>query len=174
MLVMPKLLEELKLTPALLGLSDIKIISVQETREGHIHVVVQSTKQEISCRKCGGATEPYGSGRQLMLRHLSMFGRNVYIEIKPKRGICKKCDNRPTTTQTLNWFKRNGHYTKPYEDYLMLQLIGSTVVDVAKKDKLTESKLQGVIDRYKIDEADLKSIKRIGLLGIDEIAKLKA
>lgn len=55
----------------------------------------------------------------------------------------------------------------------MLQLIGSTQTDVAKKEGLTEEILQGVIDRYQIDEVDWNTISRIGLLGIDEIAKKK-
>jgi len=170
---MNKSLAELNLTPALLGLSNIEIISVRETPSGDIRVAVKSTQSETFCRKCHGSTEPYGSSRQLVLRHLPMFGRKVYIEIKPPRGICKRCDDNPTTTQTLDWFKRNGHHTKPYEDYLMLQLIGSTITDVAKKEEITEAQLQGILDSYKIDGVDWKTIKRIGLLGIDEIAKLK-
>ena len=101
------------------------------------------------------------------------MNHEVYIEITPPRGKCKHCDKNPTTTQTLDWFKRNGHQTKPYEDYLVLQLIGSTITDVAIKERITESKLQKILDSYLIDEVDWKSIKQIGLLGIDEIAKLK-
>ena len=87
--------------------------------------------------------------------------------------ICKHCDNDPTATQTLDWFKRNSHQTKPYEDYLMLQLIGSTQSDVAKKERVTEENLQNIMDRYKIEKVDWNTIDRIGLLGIDEIAQKK-
>ncbi|GAG79499.1 unnamed protein product, partial [marine sediment metagenome] len=122
------------------------------------------------CRKCGAPTDPYGHGRTLRLRHLPILGREVYIEITPPRGICKKCDDEPTTTQTLDWFERNGHHTQAYNDYLMLQLIGSTLTDVAKKENLTQAILQGVMDCYQIDKVNWKSIQRIGLLGLDEIA----
>ncbi len=165
--------DQLKLTPELLGLSDIMITDICETRDGSIYVSVKSTQTETLCRHCKSPTELYGYGCTLTLRHLSILGREVYIKIKPPRGICKRCDDHPTTTQTLNWFQRNGHHTKPYDDYLMLQLIGSTQSDVAKKENLTEEILQGVIDRYQLDEFDWKTIKRIGLLGIDEIAKKK-
>ena len=134
---------------------------------------MKSTQSETLCRYCKSPTELYGYGRTLTLRHLSILGREVYIKITPPRGICKHCDDHPTTTQTLDWFQRNGHHTKPYDDYLMLQLIGSTQTDVAKKEGLTEEILQGVIDRYQLDEVDWKTIRRIGLLGIDEIAKKK-
>jgi len=167
---MSKITNHLNLTPELLGLTDITIIEVTEAYDRSIHIVVSSTKTETLCRHCKLPTDPYGHGRLLTLRHLPTFGHEVYIQIKPARGICKRCDDHPTTTQTLSWFDRNGHHTKPYDDYLMLQLIGSTQTDVAKKEGLTEEILQGVMDRYQIDEVDWKTIHRIGLLGIDEIA----
>ena len=170
---MSEIVDQLKLTPELLGLSDITITDVTEMRDSSIHVTVKSTKEETLCRICKSPTESYGYGRTLTLRHLSTFGREVYIKITPPRGICKRCDDNPTTTQTLDWFRHNGHHTKPYDDYLMLQLIGSTQTDVAKKEGLTEEILQGIIDGYQFDMIDWKTILRIGLLGIDEIAKKK-
>ena len=164
---------DLTLTPELLGLANITIDRIYLSDKGTIHINVTSTEKTILCRCCGKPTRPYGNGRTLSLRHLPILGREVYIEVTPSKGMCEQCDNRTTTTQTLDWFERNGHQTKPYEDYLMLQLIGSTLVDVAKKENLTEGKLQRIIDRYKIDEVNWERIKRIGLLGIDEIAKLK-
>lgn len=134
---------------------------------------MKSTQTPTRCRHCQSPTEPYGYGRPLTLRHLPIFGRQVYIKITPPRGICKRCDDHPTTTQTLSWFDRNAHHTKPYDDYLMLQLIGSTQSDVAMKEGLTEEILQGVMNHYPIKAVDWKSVKRIGLLGIDEIAKKK-
>lgn len=170
---MDKLPEGFMLPAELLGLSEIEVISVKLTREGSFVVFVKSTRQEILCKKCHEPTTPHGNGHRLKLRHLPILGREVYIEIQLPRGICKRCDDHPTTTQTLDWFSHNGHYTKPFEDYLMLQLIGSTQTDVARKEGVTEEILQNIIDRQKMDEVNWKEIKRIGLLGIDEIAKLK-
>ncbi len=170
---MDKLPEGFVLPPELLGLSEIEVISVKLTREGSLHILVKSIREEILCKKCNGPTTPHGSGRRLKLRHLPIFGREVYIEMQLPRGICKRCDDHPTTTQTLDWFSHNGHNTKPYENYLMLQLIGSTQTDVARKEGVTEEILQNIIDHYQVDEVNWKKVKRIGLLGIDEIAKLK-
>jgi transposase len=167
---MTRLGADLGLTPELLGLTDIKIESISLSRDNTFHIKVSSIKEQTSCRKCGNPTDAYGYGRTLRLRHLPILGHEVYIEITPPRGICKQCDDQPTTTQTLDWFERNGHHTRPYDDYLMLQLMGSTLSDVAKKENLTEEILQGVIDLYQIDEVHWISIQRIGLLGLDEIA----
>lgn len=170
---MNKIANQLNLTPELLGISDVVITDVKQAKDGSIHIAVKSTKTEILCHNCKTPMEPYGYGSALTLRHLPILGREVYIEITPPRGICKHCDNNPTSTQTLDWFKRNGHQTKPYEDYLMLQLIGSTQSDVARKEEVTEEIIQNIMDRYKIEAVDWKAIKRIGLLGIDEIAQKK-
>lgn len=170
---MDKVTALFNITPKLLGITDVEIINVRMVSDGSIHIEVRSTKSETLCRNCKSPTQPYGKGRRLTLRHLSMFGHEVYIEITPPRGICKRCDNHPTTTQTLDWFKRNARHTQPYDDYLMLQMVGSTQTDIAKKEGLTEEILQGVIDRQVQDKIDWKTVKRIGLLGIDEIAKKK-
>jgi transposase len=170
---MDKLPGGLELAPELLGLSEIEVISVKLTRQGSVYVLVKSTRKEILCKKCNGPTVRHGHGRRLKLRHLPIFDHEVYIEIISPRGTCKRCDNNPTTTQTLDWFTRNSHNTKPFEDYLMRQLIGSTLADVAKKENVTEEILQGVVDHYQVDEVNWKEVSRIGLLGIDEISKLK-
>ena len=115
----------------------------------------------------------HGVGQKLVLRHLSLLGREVYVEIRPSRVICKRCDNHPTTTQTLSWFEEGGRHTKPYNDYLLLQLVGSTLVDVARKEGVTDDIVQGVVDRYAIDGVDWSLMQRLGFLGIDEIAMRK-
>jgi transposase len=161
------------ITPELLGLDNIKINNVSMVSDGSIHIQVGSTKKELLCQHCQQPTAPNGSGRPLTLRHLPLLGREVYIHITPQRGICKDCDDSPTSTQVLNWFHNNGHHTKPYNDYLLLQLVGSTLTDVARKEIITEDILQGVIDSYAIEKIDWRSIKRIGLLGLDEIATKK-
>jgi len=170
---MPNSTPAFTITPELLGLKDIKVDHVEQTRDGAIHITVSSTKTQTLCHKCQTPTRPYGKGRKLCLHHLPILGHEVYIEITPPRGVCPQCDDDTTTTQTLDWFKRNGHHTLPYNDYLMLQLIGSTLSDVAKKEGLTEGIVQRVIDSYRIDKVDWAMVHRIGLLGIDEIAKLK-
>ena len=170
---MSNITDQLNPTPELLGLSDIIITDVKECEDGAIYITVKSTREETRCRQCKAPTKPYGYGRTLTLRHLPIFGREVYIKITPLRGICQRCDDKPTTTQTLDWFERNGHHTNPYDDYLMLQLIGSTQTDVAKKEGLTEEILQAILDRHQCDEVDWKTIEKIGLLGIDEIAQKK-
>ena len=170
---MDKTTGNFNITSELLGLSDIKILEITIAADGAIHIQLESTKTEVHCQHCNELTEPNGSNRRRRLQHLSLLGRSVYIDIETLRGICKRCNKHPTTTQVLPWYKLYGQYTKPYEDYLLLQLINSTLTDVAKKELQSEDAIQGLVDKRITERNDLSEIKRIGLLGVDEITMLK-
>jgi len=55
----------------------------------------------------------------------------------------------------------------------MLSLVNSTVSDVSIKEDLGHHAIQSIIDRNIESEVDWKKIKKIGLLGIDEISLKK-
>jgi transposase len=93
-----------------LGLSDIAIESVNFNADREIIIRAISTRQELLCRHCHRPTEPHGRGRELMLRHLPVFGKPTYIVLTPRPGICKYCDNHPTTTECLDWYEANSKY----------------------------------------------------------------
>jgi transposase len=162
-----------KLLSELLGLEDIEITEIKFRSDNKLLIRVKSTKEETPCRQCGGPTKPHGQGRTLELRHLPIFGKECIIEITPPRGICERCDNHPTTTQTLSWYNRNGHYTKAYEKHILLSLVHSTLADVSIKENISEQTIQLLVDKSIAEKIDWKAIKAIGILGIDEIALKK-
>ena len=151
----------------------LEVTDVKINRENEVVIKVDSTKKEIPCHRCGQPTELHGKGRTLHLRHLSILGKRTVIEITPPRGICKNCDNNPTTTQTLSWFNRNGHQTKFYEEHIVFSLINSTTSDVSIKEDVGEGVIQAIIDRTINDKITWNKIKAIGLIGIDEISLKK-
>ena len=164
---------EYLLISKLLELSDVEIENVAINTSNEIIIKVKSTKAEITCHRCGAMTKPYGKGRPLRLRHLPMLGKKTFIEITPPRGICKNCDNNPTTTQTLSWYNRNAHYSKAYEKHVLLSLVHSTIADVSIKEDLSESVIQHIVDTHISEKTDWKKIKKLGLIGIDEITLKK-
>jgi len=87
------------------------------SNDNTVIIFVNSTREVLPCRICGQATRGHGVGRTLRMRHLSLLGKETYIEIKPRRGRCEKCDNGPTTTERLDWYELNSKMTKPYEQY---------------------------------------------------------
>ncbi len=143
------------------------------TSDNAIIIRVQSTKEEIPCRVCGRPTKPYEKGRTLKLQHLSILGKKADVEITPSHGVCPYCKDKTTTTQTLSWYERNGHYTKAYEKHLMLSLINSTISDVCIKEGIGKHAMQNIIDRYINKEARWDDIDNIGIIGIDDISLKK-
>lgn len=170
---MENLSSTLSLPVELLGLSDIEIEKVQIDKNNEIIIYVKSTKPLIECRSCGKPTKPYGKGQTLRLRHLPILGKKTIIVITPPRGRCEDCDNNPTTTQTLDWHDRNAHYTKAYEQHILLSLVHSTIVDVSIKEDVSESAVQHIVDKHISEKVNWKDIKKIGLLGVDEISLKK-
>jgi len=158
----------------ILKLSDVIITESYLRNDKEIIIKVESTKKEIPCRECGEACEAHGYDRPMELRHLPILGYKTYIQLTPKRGTCKKCNDKPTTTtQTLDWYERKARQTKPYELSLLCEMINSTFEDVSRKQDIDCQTLQLIIDRYVDTEVDFSAIKYLGLLGIDEISLRK-
>jgi transposase len=158
---------------SILGLSDIIVEEAEINNNGEFIITVINSNKEIKCKKCNNVTEPHGYGRVIRLRHLPVFGHKTYIQIKPARGICRNCDNHPTTTQNSDWYTSGSPYTKAYEKQILLQLINSTISDVSIKEDLGYKAIEAVVDRYIETEVNWNSITAIGLLGIDEISLKK-
>jgi transposase len=158
---------------SILGLSDIEVEKAEISHNGEFIITVKSTKKEVKCKKCDNPTEPHGHGRVIRLRHLPIFDHITYIDIAPARGICKSCDEHPTTTQHSTWYNPGSPYTKAYEQKILMLLINSTVSDVSIKEDLGYKAIEAVVDRHIETEVNWDNIAKIGLLGIDEISLKK-
>lgn len=87
--------------------------------------------------------------------------------------MCDFCDNHPTTTEQPDWFKRGSKFTNAYEEWLMRMLINGTVLDVARKERLTYDEVEGALNRQINTEVNWDKFDEIPTLGIDEIALKK-
>jgi transposase len=156
-----------------LDLPEIRILKT-EMGQREIVITVESTREWAICHKCGQEIREFHSyGRQLRLRHLPILGRPVLIEIRPKRFRCPTCDNHPTTTQKLDWYSERSLHTVAYDQWLLLQLIGSTISDVARKEGATYDAILGALERQVVGEVDWEQIERLEVLGLDEVALKK-
>jgi len=156
-----------------LDLPEVRVLKYEADRH-QIVITVESTRQWAICHKCGQEIRDFHSyNRQLRLRHLPILGRPVIIEIRPKRFRCPACDGTPTTTQKLDWYDERSPNTKAYDQWLLLQTIGSTISDVARKEGATNDIVLGAIERLVQVCVNWSEIKNLGVLGIDEIALKK-
>jgi transposase len=94
----------------------------------------------------------------------------VYIEIKPKRFSCPRCEGHPTTTQELSWYQRRSPNTTAYEQWLLRLLVNSTVTDVSCKLNVSEATVSGVLERWIETSINWEMVERLEVIGIDEIA----
>ena len=79
-----------------LVLPDVRVLA------NRVLIEVESTVRTAQCHRCGRDIDRFhGFDRPIRLRHLPVFGRQVVIEIRPKRYRCPHCEGGPTTTQRL-------------------------------------------------------------------------
>ena len=157
-----------------LDIPDIEVIGVERTKNGDYYISVQSTQKGTTCRKCGKFIEKFhGYDKEIVLRHLPILDNKVFIKIKPIRYMCSDCSDKPTTTQKSSWYTPRSSYTNAYEEYILRCLINSTVEDVSIKEDTGYESIMGVIDRYISEEVDWDKIKKLEVIGIDEISLKK-
>ncbi len=152
----------------------VKAEKTEIDKEGNLIVTVSSTAEGTDCHKCGRKIDkPYGSGREILLRHLSVFGTVTYIRICPPRYRCIFCEGSPTTTQTSSWYDQRSPHTVAYEEHVLLHLISSTAEDVSIKERLGYEAVMGIINRRIDTKVNWDEIERIDVLGLDEISLKK-
>ena len=160
-------------TEQLLNIPGIRVLSVN-CDENKIECQIESTQGYSICHKCGQqATEFHEHEKELELRHLPLCGRQVILRLRPKRYRCLYCDGIVTTTERQDWYDAKAGCTKAFAEFLLLELVNSTIQDVAKKHGVTYDVVRGVLKRYVRGEVDWSQIKVLRILGLDEISLLK-
>jgi transposase len=157
-----------------LDIPDVEVEKLDTSSKKGFVLTLTSTLKGTTCKCCGKPIDKfYGYSKEITLRHLPILDKAVWLKIKPKRYQCPYCDNGPTTTQTCSWYDSRSPHTKAYEQWLLRELINSTITDVSMKRGIGEAAVEGIINRYIHQKVDWQAIKTIPLLGIDEIALKK-
>ncbi len=156
-----------------LDIPNVVTHGVQVNEEGDYIITVTSRIEGTVCQYCGRKiTKSHGHGRELKLRHTSIFGHRVYLRLLPKRYKCLDCGGK-TTTQKLDWYESKSPHTKAYDHHLMLQLVNSTVEDVSRKEDVGYDAVDGAIDRCIRVSVNWDEYTELKILGIDEVARRK-
>jgi transposase len=157
-----------------LDIPDVDVLRTRINRAGDVVITVESTVKGTVCRQCGRKiNKAHGHDDWIELQHLPILGRRSYIRLRPKRYRCLSCDNKPTTTQQLDWYQSRCSTTKAYEEHILLQLINSTIEDVSHKEAVGYDTIVGIIERCVQKKVDWDEIEQLEILGIDEIALRK-
>jgi transposase len=157
-----------------LDIPDVEVLDIKLNKRGEYIITVESTLDSTHCHQCGRKiTQCIGHDRAITLRHLSILGRAVYLRLRPKRFKCPYCSNEPTSTQQLSWYQPKSPHTNAYAEHVLLQLVNSTIQDVAIKDGLGYEAVVGIVDRYIATQVDWLEFARLEVLGLDEVALKK-
>lgn len=157
-----------------LDIPEVRVINVEQNEQGECTITVESTIEGTRCRVCGRELkELHGVDEAITLRHLPILGRPVYLRLRPKRYRCPDCDGGPTSTQQLSWYSVKSPHTKAYEKYILLQLVHATIADVSSKEGLGAKAIEGIVERWISREVQWAEVKRVKILGLDEIALKK-
>ena len=157
-----------------LKLPDIRILSVTNTDRGELVISIESTHATTRCRHCGREIRDFHClGEPIRLRHLPVFDQPVFLEIRPKRYRCNRCEGHPTSTQRCDWYSERSPNTRAWDQMALRILINSTVTDTGRKLGVSEETIDGVLTRHIATEVDWDEYKKLGRIGIDEIALKK-
>jgi transposase len=156
-----------------LKLSHIKIKRVEIDKVNDFHIYVSCQSDSTLCHKCNQViSKSHGQCSETIIQHLPILDNRVFIHVSWPRFICDKCDGQPTTSFHPEWLSESGDCTKDYENYILKCLINSTVKDVAEKNKTTEERIEGIINRRILLDVNWEEMK-ITRMGVDEIALKK-
>jgi len=157
-----------------LDIPDVEIRSTEITKDGRLIVRVESIVETTQCGICGQEIAcRYGHGQERTLRHLPVLNMRTYIKIRPRRAQCLQCEHEPKTTQVVEWYEERSPHTKAYDEWLMKQLVNTTIEDVSMRENIGYDAVLGALDRQIETEIDWSEIDDLGTIGIDEIALKK-
>ena len=157
-----------------LDLPDVRVLASRVREDATLLIQVESTPQTTQCHRCGREIDRFdGVDQPLRLRHLPVFGREVFIEIRPKRYRCPFCKGGPTTTQRCAWYDPNRPHTTAFEQEVLKRLLHSTVADVSRQLALGSKAVEGIMDYHLAPAVDWGAFTALETLGSDEVALRK-
>ena len=157
-----------------LDIPDVEVLNTEITADGRLLITVESQVETTPCGLCGRAIScSYGHGDEIELRHLSVLGLETYVRLRPRRGQCQTCLHKPTTTQVLGWYQQRSPHTKAYDQYLLKQLVNSTIEDVRLRENLGYDAIVGALNRQVETAINWSEVEDLRTVGIDEIALKK-
>lgn len=168
---MRKMTAELRIP---LDIAEVEILSTIISDDDRLTIQVESTLDTTQCGICGREIAcRYGHGQERTLRHLPVLDMQTYIRFRPRRGQCHDCEYEPTTTQVVSWYEERSPHTRAYDQWLMKQLVNTTVEDVSMRENIGYDAVVGALDRQIETKVNWSEIGDLGTIGIDEIALKK-
>ena len=118
----------------------------------------------------GGYRKPFHQNHYSLIKDIPWGKTEVFLRVNRRQFKCEKC-SKPFSEE-LNFVKKRQKYTDRYAQNIVEQVVNSDLKSVAKRNNLTESEVESMINQISkiIFPINIKNLKR---LGIDEISLVK-
>ena len=131
----------------LLNLPNVKVVHYQQVGQHRLNLFVESTLTEALCPHCQQvSTSLHDLGEPQMLRDLSIWERQCWLRLTPRRFKCDHCGN--TFVERLAWRDPERDYTLRYEQHIYRRARKAPLTQVAQDEDLSEEAVQGIFERW--------------------------
>lgn len=155
----------------LLGLPDFAVIGYEIYEPEHQLVLICEVVHQIAiCPDCQQPSTAIHEYKPQMVRDVSAFGLESYVDYVRRRFKCHQCQ-KPFTEQlsTISL----GRYTVRYEQHIFEQYRQASITEIAYQENLGYKAAQGIFYRQaeaRVGQANSQPVRRLGL---DEISLKK-
>ncbi len=153
----------------LLSLAGVNVKS-QKQLENTLILEVESNSKKAVCPRCNKSSSRLHQNHYSLIKDIPWGETEVFLRVNRRQFKCEKC-GKPFSEE-LDFFKKRKKYTDRYARHITEQVVNSDLKSVAKRNNLTESEVESMINQISqiILPINIKNLKR---LGIDEISLVK-
>jgi len=123
------------------------------------------------CPHCGTPSARLHQHKPRTVRDLSLAGYDCRLEFPSRRFKCRPC--RRPFTEGLEAVAPQARYTRRYGQHLFAQCRGSSIQEVARRERLGYKAVEGLYYRLAAQQERAATAAVVRRLGIDEIALKK-
>ncbi len=161
----------------LLDLPEIRVVDISITDQKHVIIEVVPVEYIQKCPCCfSSSVKRMGIPYHRKVRHLSAFGKTVYLRLPAIRMQCKECF--ATFVWEYSFVGAKKRYTKQFESFVVQQASGSTIKTTADQQNVPYSTAERCykyclkLESERIQEKCLKDAanRDMLVLGIDDFA----
>lgn len=155
----------------LLGLKDFQVTGYEIYEPEHQLVLICEVVYQVAiCPDCQQPSTAIHEYKPQMVRDVSAFGLECYIDYIRRRFKCHRCQ-KPFTEQLST--VSLGRYTSRYEHYIFEQYRQAAITEIVYQENLSYKAAQGIF--YRQAEARVGQFKKqpVRRLGLDEISLKK-
>jgi transposase len=146
------------------------IVKSHKQLEKTLILEIESTSKTALCPKCQKISSRLHQNHYSLIKDIPWGENEVFLRINRRQFKCDNC--LKPFSEELDFVNKRQKHTIRYAKFITEQVVNSDLHSVAKRNNLTESEVESMIEQMsqKILPISLKDLKR---LGIDEISLVK-